>query len=117
LAAAALLVAANGPTETLAQQTVTALAVQPESLELDAPEVTEQLLVSGLMGDGGTVDLTRDATYLCTPPDIVQVSSNGRVTPVRDGSVEIRVVHGTISTTVRANVQGQAVPPQVFGTT
>lgn len=111
--AALLLLATSGITATSAQVVPASLRAQPERITLDSPESTDQLLVIGIAADGGTIDLTRAAEYSCAASGIADVAPAGVVTPIRDGSLKIRIDYGELSTTVQVDVQGQASPTPV----
>ena len=53
-----------------------------------------QLLVTAELPDGKLRDHTRNATYSTTPASLVQISSSGEVSPLKDGRVTITASSG-----------------------
>lgn len=77
---------------------LSAIEVEPKSIDLDGPRASRQLLVTGLYPDGSK----RDLTALCdlkvvtntgtkTARPAVRVSDRGLVTVLRDGKTQIEV--------------------------
>ncbi len=66
-------------------------------LMLRGKDARQQLLVTAKVADGALRDFTHKATYAASPAGIVQVDSDGVVTPLADGTA-----------TVTANVEGVA---------
>jgi WD40 repeat protein len=85
--------------------TVTAIDVQPASIEISRKFGAVQLLVSATLNTGDRVDVTRMATITATG-DAVRVTRGGRVHASADGSVAIAVDFGGQSLQVPVTVSG-----------
>jgi hypothetical protein len=70
---------------------VKALEILPAAPELDLPGRTQQVLVIARYADGSTRDVTRDAVYTSSVPDVATVTPEGQVTAVRRGETAILV--------------------------
>ncbi len=75
---------------------VVAVTVEPAAVELIGPFASTQLVVTGTLAGGGTVDLTRSVTV--APPasgqsavKLVEVSGTGLVRPLADGSSSLEL--------------------------
>src|SRR6185437_16688881 len=90
-----------------------ALRVLPVSVILDSPEASDQLLVFARNGDGSETDVTRRAAYTMPSAGIAAISPRGRVTPLRDGKMEVRVEFDGKTANVAMEVRGFAAPPPV----
>ena len=66
--------------------TIQSVSVWPERVELTRPWHVAQILITGHLEDGQTVDLTRAAQSL-TQTDLVNVSEHRQVTPRSDGEL------------------------------
>lgn len=89
------------------------LRVYPSQVQLNSPESSSQVLVFGRSSDGNSVDVTRQATFQVSEADIIQISSMGRVIPLKEGRVEVSVNWNGNSSTVAVEVKGIASPPAV----
>jgi hypothetical protein len=67
--------------------------VSPERLELETSSQNgcRQLVVTAKEGAGRVWDVTRDARYEISPPDLATADRNGRVTAAREGRGVIRI--------------------------
>ena len=65
---------------------IQSVSVWPERIELTRPWHVAQILITGHLDDGQTVDLTRAARSV-TQTGVVKVSENRQVTPRSDGEV------------------------------
>src|SRR5262245_53347987 len=99
-------------------------AGQPKTnvLKLLVGDARQQLVATARLTNGTLRDLTRCVSYEVSPANIVEVTSNGRVTPVADGhatitaksaegvaaSVEVEVQH--VGGSVPVNFPNQIVP-------
>ncbi len=92
---------------------ISGLQVYPSEVHLDSPESTSQLLVFGRSSDGTLTDVTRQATFQISEADVIQISSMGRVIPLQEGRVEVRVNWSGKSSVVTVEVSGIASPPSV----
>lgn len=63
---------------------------------------SQQLIVTGVTSSGAEIDLSRAVTYTAVPDGLVQIDSNGHVTPLSEGEVEITA---TTSNGVSASAQ------------
>ena len=100
--------------EPAAPAAVASIAVEPQAVTLTGPFATTQLVVTGRLVDGRSVDLTRNvriepATGTAVP--LVAVGPGGLVRPLADGSGTLRVVHGEA-----AGLVSRDVPVTVAGT-
>lgn len=92
---------------------VSAIRVSPAQIKTQTPEASEQLLVSALEANGLSHDATREAKYAVVPADVAQVSSAGKLVPLKDGTAEVVVTVGNQTAKVPLLVQGIATPPPV----
>jgi Protein of unknown function (DUF1549)/Protein of unknown function (DUF1553)/Bacterial Ig-like domain (group 2) len=84
------------------------LRVTPETVVLDGPESTHQLLVRGR-----TADLTHQVRYEVTDPNVASVSGRGLLEPRSEGTTDVRIRHAGQSATVRVEVRGMKRPAPV----
>jgi hypothetical protein len=70
---------------------VQSLEILPAAPEMDLPGRSQQMLVIARYPDGSTRDVTRDAVYSNSVPDVATVTPEGRVTAVRRGETAILV--------------------------
>lgn len=91
----------------------TAIRIVPSQLQISTPESSEQLLVFANMAGGTVEDATRQAKYSVVPEGFAQVSTAGRVVPLKDGQGEILVQVGSLSARIPLKVQGIASPTPV----
>ena len=80
---------------------------------LDCPEASQQLLVSELISEGRTRDLSRTVSYHIVPPTVAAVDERGLVRPLSDGSAELVVEHGDGQVSVPIEVRGFVNPHPV----
>ncbi len=69
------------------------LDVSPKAVELKGPFAYSQLVVTATLDGGGTLDVTRMATF--TPPAGVTVAPNGLLRSTADGKGELGIAVGT----------------------
>lgn len=86
---------------------VSRLEVFPQQFELSGPRQSLQLVVTGIQTNEEITDLTSTASYQVTQPDVIRISSSGRVTPRSNGTTQVRIVQGDQSQTVTIRVSGQ----------
>ncbi|MCX7419409.1 MAG: DUF1553 domain-containing protein [Planctomycetia bacterium] len=79
------------------------LSVKPDSVSLSDPFARRQLLIEA---DGR--DVTREAKFVSSQPAIATVDEAGYVTPVADGSTEISVSVGGVTSKIPVKVSGTA---------
>lgn len=72
---------------------VTAIDVQPASIELNAWNDSAQIIVSALLHDGQIVDVTRQVAFTSASPSI-WMSDRGWVQPLVNGAGEIQISLG-----------------------
>jgi hypothetical protein len=78
---------------------VQSLEVLPAAPQLDLPGMAQQLLVIAHYPDGATRDVTRDAVFTSSVPEVATVTPEGLVTAVRRGEAAILVRYeGTYGT-------------------
>src|SRR5437588_10417422 len=61
------------------------LRVSPQTILLDNPEATQQLLVTHIDSNSRAVDRTRQVTYETSAPRLVRVDATGLVQPLGEG--------------------------------
>ena len=76
------------------------LIVQPESIQFDSPYAYAQLVVTGVMQSGATVDVTRHVKI--TPPKWAVVTDSGLVRPTKGGKGKVRIKIGQHQETIDA---------------
>jgi len=96
------------PLDTIAAQ-LDRITVEPATIEMTGPISYCQLLVSGHLKTGETVDLTRSAQYE-QPNGLVEVSSVGLVQPRQDGQGKLAVAFRGKKVEVPLSVQGAKEP-------
>jgi hypothetical protein len=74
-----------------AEVVVTEVAADPASIKLVGPSSGYTLLLTGKTADGRLVDLTHQAKYQSSNPQIASVSETGYVRGRADGNVEVAV--------------------------
>lgn len=90
-----------------------ALQVYPQTMVLDSPQASDQLLVFGVDDRGHRRDLTREAIYTTSVAGIIDISSAGRVLPIRDGQTELQIKMGDQTTSVAVEVRGISNPAAI----
>lgn len=89
------------------------LVVSPDSVRLDSPEASQQVLVGAPQADGRRVDVSRVATYSVSAPEIAQVGPQGLMRPLADGRTELVVRYGGEEVRVPLEVRGLRDPAPV----
>ena len=79
------------------------LSVAPEAIVLPDAFARQQILV-----DADGRDVTRQAAFRSSRPDVAVISAQGRVTPVADGVAEIAVEFGGQQKMIDVSVSGMA---------
>ncbi len=90
-----------------------AVRVFPESIILTSPEASEQIVIIRVSDTGNAHDMSRSVQYQPVDPTIVSVSTDGRVTALRDGVTEIRIECDGVTRTLPVRVSGLATPTPV----
>lgn len=100
-------------------QQPTTIAVSPARIEVFPSRVAltgsrrhMHLVVTGVTSDGRSVDVTRQATFATSNPQVVSVAE-GIARPVADGSAEIVVRVGSVSEVVPVEVSRAKLPDAV----
>lgn len=88
------------------QQKVVGISVSPASVKVSKRYEYAQLLVTGWLASGDTVDLTRKSDYASSAA-IVDISKRGLVKPTKDGKAELTVSHGGFTANVSLAASGQ----------
>jgi hypothetical protein len=101
--------AADGAEKLPAGLKVVAMEAYPSVVELKQHFDYRQLLLTGRLETGESVDLTRMAT-LAQPSKLVSVSPTGLVRPVADGSEQLVFKFEGHSAAVKVSVSGAAAP-------
>ncbi len=81
-----------------------AIEVEPKAAELVGNLDRLQILVTVPNGKGRTTDFTRSVKYENQSPDVLTVSPNGRVGPLKSGDGVVRVRHGDTAADVKITV-------------
>lgn len=94
---------------------IAGIEVFPTEIHLRGAFDYRQILVTGLLPKGLTVDLTASAKVE-VPAGVVRVSPQGRVEPIADGEQSISVRYGSYSKEIRVKVEGAtAIGTMNFG--
>lgn len=94
------------------------LEVLPADIVLDLPGRRHRLIVVAHFPDGSTREVTTDAQYTSSVPDVATVSADGHISAVRRGETAIIVRYEGALATVPTTVMGQRTgftwtqPPQ-----
>ena len=83
---------------------ITKLEISPTTIELTSPLDYTQLLVTGTLSDGATVDLTRAVKW--NSPGFVVMTPTGLVRPVHDGKGELTASFGNQTAKVSLSASG-----------
>ncbi len=89
------------------------LQIQPEVIQLDSPEASDQILVTATDGTGQRTDVTRQVVFTLSQPDLGSISSSGRIVPQKDGESRITVHLGQLTATSVLKVTGISTPAPV----
>ncbi|HYM11655.1 MAG TPA: Ig-like domain-containing protein, partial [Bryobacterales bacterium] len=73
---------------------LTAIRIEPQSIRLDRPGATQQILVIGSYSDGTPRDVTGQAQFASSRPEIAAVSKAGRIEPASDGTFTVTAIVG-----------------------
>ena len=66
----------------------------------------QQLIATGIYSTGQLRDETRKVQYSVEPADIVQIDSNGHMTPLKDGRAVIKAIGSGIAAELSVEVTG-----------
>lgn len=92
---------------------VSRIEVFPQQFDLTGPRATLQLIVTGHRTNNELADVTSAVSYRVTQPEVVSVSSSGRVTAKSDGTAQVQIQLGDHSQTVTLRVTGQTAANSV----
>ncbi|QDV17983.1 Bacterial Ig-like domain (group 2) [Gimesia panareensis] len=93
-----------------------------EKLQLRGPDSRQQVIVTGVLSNGKKLDVTREVTYKIENPEMASITSDGYLTPLKDGetrliatskngkSASIPVTIGGIAKPDSINFKNQVVP-------
>ncbi|WP_417394569.1 DUF1549 domain-containing protein [Gimesia chilikensis] len=93
-----------------------------EKLQLRGPDSRQQVIVTGVLPTGKLLDVTRDVTFKIANPEMATISSDGYLTPLKDGetslvatskdgkTASIPVTISGIATPDAINFKNQVVP-------
>jgi len=100
--------------EAAAQQDVAIVEISadPAELRLSGPAARYTLLIAGRTAEGQTVDLTRDATFRSSAPEVAEVTPAGVVRGLADGTAIIEVESHGLALSIPLTVAGSAEPRQ-----
>ncbi len=84
--------------------------MSPKSVELNGPNAEFQLLVDGGFANPSLRDLTHDAGYESSAPDVATVTKSGLVRGLRDGTATIKISAAGRDTSVAVRVQNAETP-------
>lgn len=96
----------------LAENAGAQTTVSPPAVTLTNPEASQQLLVTGKVGER-SVDLTRAAKYVVAPPEIVSVDANGLAQPKAEGTTTLTIKTASGELKVPVTVTGLVQPAPV----
>src|SRR4051812_25900230 len=83
------------------------LVLSPAQVELNGASEEHGLLVTAVMSDGSSLDVTDSARFTSKRPKVVSVSTNGICRPISGGEAEILVEFGGRS--AKATIVARAV--------
>ncbi|MDA1018079.1 MAG: DUF1549 domain-containing protein, partial [Planctomycetota bacterium] len=89
------------------------IAVEPRAFRLAGTRQSVQLIVTGLLSNGDTADVTHLASYRVIGAKVVSVTDRGHITPRENGQTEVLIALGQHTTTVPIHVSGQQSPETV----
>ena len=87
------------------------LDITPAAITLDGPLAYNQLLATGTLTDGSTIDLTRAVSW--TSPASATVTPSGVVRGIADGKGELKATLG--STTAAVSITTENIDPSASG--
>lgn len=96
--------------EPASSEKVSRIQVSPPAISLDGPYAEFQLLVTGELANGNSGDLTRQADYKSSAPEIARVNSAGLVQAGQDGTAQIAIQAAGHQAAVTVKVQNTTVP-------
>lgn len=88
------------------------ISVRPDSIVLDRPEASQQVLVTDQVGSQRT-DLSRQVTYEVLDPKVIRINVDGLVHPLSEGTTQFVVRRGDQQVAIPVTVTGIAPPEPV----
>lgn len=76
------------------------LMVHPPRVALDGPRAEQRIGVLGTFAGGQSRELTREARFTCSIPDIIRIEPDGLVRPLKDGETVITIQASSQSATI-----------------
>ncbi|HEV3162944.1 MAG TPA: DUF1553 domain-containing protein [Isosphaeraceae bacterium] len=98
---------------TIASDVPDRLELLPPEVTLAGPDTTQHLIVLGVLGDRERRDLTAEASFVSTAPEVAQVDAQGRIRAVADGCAEIEVTVGSVTASTVVRVSRASEPRRV----
>lgn len=92
---------------------VISLSVTPARPHLSGPDAWQSLLVHGHTANGGEIDLTHAASYQLDSANVASVAPRGILTPLADGTTELRISAAGLTTRVDVTVINSRTPWQL----
>lgn len=93
--------------------TVISLQITPAAITLTSPNALQHLLVTAVMRDGTTRDVTDESTFASSSPKIIAVTKNGEVSGLGDGQGKVNVKVGSLTASVKVITSGMNQPVEV----
>jgi hypothetical protein len=91
----------------------TALVVHPVIVVLTGPRDTQQLVILGRYADGSQRDLTRDCELSADPAGIIDIQSEGLLSPRQDGTTTLTIQAGPQTAKLTVTVRDFARPQPI----
>jgi hypothetical protein len=73
---------------------VVKLEIHPDAIAFRGPDDAAQLVLTASLANGWLVDLTSDVKYAVEDPNVVRVSSTGRIVPLANGHTTVTASYG-----------------------
>ena len=85
-----------------------------EKLQLRGPDSRQQVIVTGVLPTGKLLDVTREVTYKVANPEMATISSDGYLTPLKDGDTSLIATSKDGKTaSIPVNISGIATPDAI----
>ena len=94
-----------------AESAIVSLSIEPAAIDLKHRYDYAQLVVSGKLASGDTIDVTRMCEFASESPAI-QVSATGVARPVADGQTKLKITLAGVSVDIPASVTGSGAAHQ-----
>jgi len=86
------------------------LSLEPAPIILDRPGATQQLLVSTTGSDGAPRDLTGQARFTSSNPQVATITRTGRIVAIADGTFTVEAVVGAARVKAEVTVKNFRAP-------